>query len=152
MQPQARKAAAWTSTSGHSRGCTGLEGADRTERELAFEERGVGVVPDRDEGGAHLQACTLGEGASRVHAVCMPCRVPVQSAVQSAVWAWAAGSMHLEQRLSELQCAAAVGGRRLRAHARVRERTSGALEAGDGGVPQDADAAVREHAVGQRAA
>jgi hypothetical protein len=60
--------------------------------------------------------------------------------------------MHLEQRLSELQCAAAVGGRRLRAHARVRERTSGALEAGDGGVPQDADAAVREHAVGQRAA
>ena len=59
---------------------------------------------------------------------------------------------HLEPRLSGLQCAAAVGGGRLRAHARVRERPPGALEARDGGVPHDADAAVREHALGQRAA
>ena len=88
----------------------------------------------------------------RAQVVCMPCacRAECPCRVRYRVpWAWAAGSMHLEQRLSELQCAAAVGGRRLRAHARVRERTSGALEAGDGGVPQDADAAVREHAVGQ---
>ena len=59
---------------------------------------------------------------------------------------------HLEPRLSGLQCAAAVGGGRLRAHARVRERPPGALEARDGGVPHDADAVVREHALGQRAA
>ena len=82
----------------------------------------------------------------------------VQSAMQSAVQmrcrvrCRGLQAAHLEPRLSGLQCAAAVGGGRLRAHARVRERPPGALEARDGGVPHDADAAVREHALGQRAA
>ena len=80
----------------------------------------------------------------------MPCRCRAD-AVQMP-WAWDAGSARLEQRLGIPQRAATVGGRRTRAHARVRQRTAGALEACDGGVPQHADAAVREHAVGHRAA